>query len=153
MFFSLLLPPCEYENCDGQAHDGATLCIFHDKNYLNGNNYDKHKDEVANKLQTKLLDNKPSNFQGYCLPEISFKNYEFSQPINFNVATFYGHVDFVNTTFAKETSFMGAIFSKEAQFYEATFKEVAIFMHAIFSKEASFAWATFAEGVSFERAT
>jgi hypothetical protein len=67
--------------------------MFHDRNYLKGDNYGKNKEKVANRFNRKLSkynsNNMPLEFIGYSLPDISFQNYEFSEPLYFNEATFY----------------------------------------------------------------
>ena len=54
-----------------ETGSGKERCIFHDISYLKGNNYDKHKEEVANRFEDILSKNIPY-FIGYYLPYISF---------------------------------------------------------------------------------
>ena len=148
--------------CDEEAYaENVTQCIYHDENYLKDDNYGKNKDEVAEKFQTKLSkyisNNKPLNFQGYCLPEVSLESFEFSQPLDFSKATFYGRVNFHSITFTKEANFIGATFTKEAYFHSATFSEGANFGDdfdgATFSEGANFTNATFTKEAHFNIAT
>jgi hypothetical protein len=77
---------CDYEyhsatvdfKCQELVHNrDVTRCIFHDINYLKGANYEKNKEEVANRFKIKLSkylsNNIPFKFFGYYLPEISFR--------------------------------------------------------------------------------
>jgi hypothetical protein len=74
----------------------VTRCIFHDINYLKGDNYEKNKEEVANRFNRKLSkyrsNNMPLKFIGYCLPEISFEGNIFREALYFIDATFYGDI-------------------------------------------------------------
>jgi hypothetical protein len=54
---------CQYKNesydftCDELTTEtGSKFCIFHDVNYLKDDNYEKHKEEVANRFKRKLAD-------------------------------------------------------------------------------------------------
>ena len=96
---------CQYKDenydftCDEPTiYPGSKFCIFHDINYLKGDNYEKHKEEVAKRFQEKLSEysskHMPLKFPGYCLPDISFVNQKFTEEVNFNNATFYGIVNF-----------------------------------------------------------
>ena len=64
--------PCDVPKKDTDSE----FCIFHDINYLKGDNYEKNKKEVVNRFKRKLSkyssNNMPLRFFGYCLPEISF---------------------------------------------------------------------------------
>ena len=73
-------------------------------------------------------------FIGYCLPGISFKNYEFSEPLYFNKATFYG-----------KTNFFGARFSRQADFSYVNFSDKTYFPDAIFTSGADFSGAKLSE--------
>jgi len=169
----LLLPTCHYEKCDEQAHGrkyyslSPENCIFHDKNFLKGDNYDINKNEVARKFLDKLSnyvsDRKALYFNGYNLPALEFVRYEFSERLKFSDATFYGLVNFFGATFTKGASFDGAAFTKgadfsnatltnEANFSSATFAEGAYFFGAVFTERANFEYATFTEVASFSHA-
>jgi hypothetical protein len=86
----MLLPTCEYEyyelggmnyfKCLEPVHtQGVAHCIFHDRDYLKGDNYERHKQEVADRFQEKLSEcsskNIPFEFIGYCLPKISIQHH------------------------------------------------------------------------------
>jgi hypothetical protein len=54
---------CQYKNerydfaCDERTGDtGSKFCIFHDINYLKGDNYDKHKEAVVKRFKEKLAE-------------------------------------------------------------------------------------------------
>jgi hypothetical protein len=92
--------------CNNPIHtDRERFCIFHDKSYLKGDSYEKHKEEVADKFKDKLSkyrsNNMPLKFIGYCLPEISFDNDEFTLPLYFNDAAFYGATTFSKVKFSE----------------------------------------------------
>ena len=141
--------------------------VFHDIHYLNGDNYEKHKEEVADTFKRKLSEyfsnNRPLKFIGYCLPEISFRNYEFSEPLYFNNVTVYGIANFGASKFSKEANFGAATFSGIANFGASKFSEPAnfnsllfyciYFTAATFSKDARFNEATFSEPANFNSAT
>jgi uncharacterized protein YjbI with pentapeptide repeats len=183
---------CQYKNetynftCDEPAIDtDSKLCIFHDINYLKGDNYDKHKEEVANRFNRKISkyssNNIPFKFFGYCLPEISFKSYQFPDSLYFHDATFYGKADFRGakfseytgfgrTTFYGKADFSGATFSNEGRFteritwfgdtvfldeanFDMSFSFITFFNYAKFSKRAYFGNAEFSGAfVTFTRA-
>jgi uncharacterized protein YjbI with pentapeptide repeats len=174
-FSGLLLSEsqCEYEGCDEMVY-GVTLCIFHNKNYLDGDNYDKNKDEVATKFKTKLSNcpaGKPLNFKGYYLPDISFGGYKFSEPLDFGDATFteayfgnatfteayFGNATFTEAYFGNATftkgNFVGATFTGKANFREDSFTEKANFHGVTFTKGADFRHVTFTKGADFSGAT
>jgi hypothetical protein len=50
-------------------------------------------------------------FIGYCLPDVSFEYQEFTEPLYFRDATFYGIADFSQATFSGEADFTSAKFS------------------------------------------
>ena len=86
----------------------VTRSIFHDINYLKGDNYNKNKEQVA----TDLIANYQNmvltisfQFFGYCLPDISFPSEQFSEAIYFNSAIFYGVANFLVTIFSAEAYF------------------------------------------------
>jgi len=78
--------------CDYEYHGGSvdfkclelvhgremTRCMFHDINYLEGDNYEKNKEKVGKRFKRKLSNyhstSNPFEFFGYCLPEISFQD-------------------------------------------------------------------------------
>jgi hypothetical protein len=73
---------CQYKNeeydfkCDEPPRDADNkFCIFQDIGYLKGNNYEIHKEEVANRFQEKIVEysseGMPWCFIGYCLPAVS----------------------------------------------------------------------------------
>jgi uncharacterized protein YjbI with pentapeptide repeats len=150
---------CQYKNeihditCDEPASRLNGFCIFHDKDYLYGNNYERHKEKVSKRFGEKLSEyssnNMPLKFIGYCLPNISFKNNQFTEELYFDYATFYGAANFSGATFSKGAYFRGAKFSSPTYFNEATFSNEANFSGATFSKEATFNRANFAEKISF----
>jgi uncharacterized protein YjbI with pentapeptide repeats len=180
---------CDYEyktksvdfKCSELVHNrDATHCMFHDTNYLKGDNYEKNKEKVASGFKRKLLaynsNDMPLEFFGYCLPDISFENEEFSKEIYFNDATlyvgnfiktkfskaanfhkttFYGlWTDFTKDTFPKGADFSEAIFYGLANFSGATFSEGTFFMKTIFSNIATFEGTTFSALLtSFRKAT
>ena len=86
---------------------------------------------------------RPLEFIGYCLPDISFKNHEFTEPLYFIDAIFYGATNFYNAKFSDEADFTYATFSGKASFYQAKFSGRAGFYNAKFSDEADFTYATF----------
>lgn len=154
----MTLPPCKYEKCDEQAHDGAEFCIFHDKSYLKGfANYDKNKDEVAAKFQAKLDEyvssKRPLNFNGCCLPHVSIGLHEFSESIDFSGATFYGYANFSSATFSEGAHFNDVTFTKDANFNHTTFSKGAYFYRATFSEAPTFDDVIFSEGADFGAAT
>lgn len=128
-------------------------CIFHDINYLKGDNYEKNKEEVANRFYRKLskysFNNMPLKFVGYCLPFISFLNQRFTRLIDFTDATFYDGVNFSHATFSI-VSFDSAKFSETAIFYSATFSVVS-FESAMFLGKCNFLATNF-KGVNFSEA-
>src|SRR5439155_10102625 len=143
IIFNMLLPTCQYKycrdpyfKCPEQIPEGVTRCIFHDINYLKGDNYEKRKEEVAKRFGNKLSEyssnNMPLKFIGYCLPDISFKSKQFTEALYFNDATFYGEADFT-----------GAVFNKEATFNEAKFLSNTVFERSEFCAETSFIETTF----------
>jgi uncharacterized protein YjbI with pentapeptide repeats len=110
---------CDYEyhhgyadfKCEMPVHShGARQCIFHDINYLKGDNYDKNKEIVAKEFRQKLAeyssDEKHTFFKfvGYCLPEIPFLNYKFTKPVYFIKAIFSGPALFSNVEFPREVT-------------------------------------------------
>ena len=139
---------CQYKNksynftCDESTKDtDSEFCIFHDINYLKDDNYEKHKEKVANRFKGKLREyssnDMPFNFTGYRLPEISFENNEFRQPLYFIGATFYGTTDFNGANFynlaifseaevLRETKFSRAKFYEQARLYKAKFSEYEV---------------------------
>ena len=138
---------CEYAGSDEDVAEGIKHCIFHDENYLKGENYDKNK-EVRTRFQTKLSSGRPLNFSGYHLPDISFRDYEFSGPLDFASATFtkgayflgakFKEAYFGRATFIEKANFDGDEFTEKADFGRATFTEKANFSEAIFTKEVDF---------------
>jgi hypothetical protein len=179
-FSNLAIPECQYKNkyyeygeieqydftCDEPPRDtDSKFCIFHDINYLKGHNYEKHKKEVAKRLEEKLSEYSskvmPFKFIGYCLPDILFQGKQFTKPLYFNDTTFYGEADFSGAAFSEDAYFIEAKFSKGANFDQATFSGVASFYSAkfsrlftsfgkaTFSKKADFHGAAFSKGASF----
>jgi uncharacterized protein YjbI with pentapeptide repeats len=155
---------CQYKNerydftCDELARDaGSKFCIFHDINYLKGDNYDKHKEEVAKRFEEKLSEysckHMPLFFIGYCLPDISFRHKQLNEPLNFNEATFYGVADFNSTTFSNKADFNRAKFSEYVNFVEATFSNRANFGEAKFFNKADFRRSIFSNRANFRRTT
>jgi uncharacterized protein YjbI with pentapeptide repeats len=133
---------CKYRNCYNiddnifkcleLVHNRDVIrCIFHDINYLKGDNYEKNKEEVANRFYRKLskysFNNMPLKFVGYCLPFISFLNERFTRLIDFTDGTFYDGVNFSHATFSI-VSFDSAKFSGEAHFDSAKFPEQQSFI-------------------------
>ena len=119
---------CQYKyedykfTCDEPTiYTGSNLCVFHDINYLKGDNYDIHKEEVAKRFKDKLLDyssrGKPFKFIGYCLPDISFQNEQFTEALYFSHSTFYGEADFNSAKFYGKADFNSAKFSRGASFF------------------------------------
>jgi hypothetical protein len=51
---------------------GTRRCIFHDENYLKGDNYGKHREEVARRFEKKLSESS-LEFIGYCLPNVPLR--------------------------------------------------------------------------------
>jgi hypothetical protein len=115
----VLVSTCDYEyhweslnfTCLELVHNReATRCMFHDINYLKGDNYEKNKEKVANRFKRKLAkyDSNDTDFEffGYCLPDISFENQEFSKELYFNDATFYV-VNFTKAKFSKAANCLG----------------------------------------------
>ena len=155
----VLVSTCDYEyhigsvgfKCLELVHNrNVTRCMFHDINYLKGDNYEKHKEEVANRFNRKLSkyrsNNMPLKFIGYCLPDTGYKflNMKFNESVYFNKATFYGVANFHNATFSKGANFSEAIFANTAVFSEATFSEEGVsFYGAKFAKICSFNKAIF----------
>ena len=115
----------------------SEFCIFHDRCYLKDDNYEKHTQKIAEKFKERLSkyrsEKKPLKFIDYCLPDISFKDKEFSEEIYFNEAAFYGQADFSNAKFSEEAHFGAAKFSKGAMFFEAKFSKAVSFDKAKFS--------------------
>jgi Pentapeptide repeats (9 copies) len=139
-------PACQYKNqfynftCDEPTRDTSSkLCIFHDINYLKDDNYEKHKEEVSKRFAEKLSEyssnHTPLEFIGYCLPDVSFQNKQFTEALYFNDATFYGAAYFSKATFSDYVYF-GATFYNKAYFDGATFSKEAYFSKAIFSNKA-----------------
>jgi len=139
---------CDYKYHDGFIdfecpeivhNSGLNRCIFHDVNYLKDHNYEKNREEVYNRFKRKLSKyrshNMPLKFIGYCLPDISFADEEFSKEIYFSDATFYGKTTFAKAKFFSETYFEKTKFSGEASFSDATFSGQAWFESAKFSGE------------------
>jgi uncharacterized protein YjbI with pentapeptide repeats len=117
----------------------ATRCVFHDISYLEGDNYEKNKEEVANRFNRKLSkyssNNIPFKFFGYCLPEISFIREEFTEAVYFNDATFYEGANFREAKLSKEASFRSAkFFGQMASFFSVEFFGKADFTGANFQK-------------------
>src|SRR5919199_2600628 len=142
---------CQYINkdydvdCDELPIDaGSKFCIFHDINYLKGNNYDKHKEEVAKRFEKKLSkyssNHIPLKFIGYFLPEISFQDRQFTEDLYFSYVTFYGTANFTLATFSREANFSRAKFSGLADFDSAKclqhFKEVLLIFSLCFHYRA-----------------
>jgi hypothetical protein len=153
---------CQYKNetyefrCDEHRRDTSSeFCIFHDINYLKDDNYKRHK-EVAKKFKDKLAEyssnHRPLKFIGYCLPNTSFANEEFTEALYFNQATFYGVANFDSATFCNEANFDSATFYKLSSFSSATFAGKASFNKASFSTIANFGRAKFSDA-SFNSAT
>ena len=119
---------------------GSKFCIFHDINYLKGDNYEKNKEEVAKRFEEKLgeysSNHSPLRFIGYHLPDVSFQGKLLTEELDFNGATFYGRADFNGVTFPKGASFGEATFSGEANFGSAIFSGATRFGSAIFSEVA-----------------
>jgi hypothetical protein len=105
----------------------VTRCIFHDTNYLKGNNYEKNKEEVGNRFKRKLSKYRSNNmtfeFFGYCLPEISFKNEKFTETLYLVDAIFYGETSFKSATFSGVVSFTSVNFKSSAKFNNTNFLE------------------------------
>jgi uncharacterized protein YjbI with pentapeptide repeats len=163
---------CHYKNeiygftCDEPlGYTGSNLCIFHDINYLKGDNYDKEK--VVGRFEEKLLEytsnHRPLKFIGYYLPEISFENKKFTEDLFFNDTTFYGKADFYRARFYGVTSFSNTKFLKDANFFyaefcnEVKFKKVEFyirphFRNTKFYQGADFYKANFYDGSNFEEA-
>jgi hypothetical protein len=123
---------CLYENqrygflCDELPIDtDSNFCIFHDANYLKGENYEKNKEEVYKRFEKKLAEYSSNNmafkFIGYFLPDIWFYNKQLTSPIYFTDTTFYGEADFSSATFSGIASFKSATFSQPAKFSSAKF--------------------------------
>lgn len=148
---------CSYKNakkdykCDIAVHDGGDRCLFHDENCLKGDKYEKNKNEVVNQLELQLIshpEGMPFKFIGYHLPECSFEETLFNQPVYFNDAIFYGSVSFRGATFSHKAHFFGTEFRKEANFERAIFLDKAFFNGAIFHK-ACFKEVKFSNNVYF----
>ena len=152
----LSIHPCEYKGCDELVDEGIKYCIFHDENFLKGENYDKNKDKIATRFQKKLSEY-AHNFNGYFLPDLSFNHYvSRSAQLLSSGATFYGLVDFSNATFTNGANFSNATFTKEgflggSYFGSATFLGGANFSYATFTESANFIGAEFKAGADFER--
>jgi hypothetical protein len=156
---------CQYKNeeydfkCDEPPRDADNkFCIFQDIGYLKGNNYEIHKEEVANRFQEKIVEysseGMPWCFIGYCLPAVSFQNYEFTDAFSFNAAIFYGNANFYEAIFSGDARFTGATFYKDAMFSGATFSSyLTMFSGATFSKGAGFTGAIFSGDARFTGAT
>jgi uncharacterized protein YjbI with pentapeptide repeats len=134
--------------------DDTRYCVFHDIDYLKAANYSRHKDEVASKFKEKLEEcssiEKPFGFVGYCLPEISFDNYEFTQPIVFVEFKFYGTAIFSRAQFKKEVNLSKTTFYKAAYFDTAKFYADFKLSEVTFSEEADFSGAGFSKAVFFD---
>lgn len=134
-------------------HAGDARCIFHDIDYLEGDNYEKHKDEVARRFEEKLSEyssyHTPLEFMGYRLPGVSFQSKQLNEALYFSNAIFYGVAQFQKATFSNEADFGGATFSNKAYFGVATFSNKAYFMGAKFFNEVGFANATFSNEANF----
>jgi uncharacterized protein YjbI with pentapeptide repeats len=148
---------CTYKNenakysCELLAEDGGPYCLFHNEKCLEGDNYEKNKDKVANQFKSLLekhQNDKALKFIGYCLPEYSFTETLFNQPIYFNDAIFYGSVSFRGVTFSRKAHFFGTEFQKEANFEGAKFLDKAFFNGATFQK-ACFKEVQFSNDVYF----
>jgi uncharacterized protein YjbI with pentapeptide repeats len=135
----------------------VTRCIFHDTNYLKGNNYEKNKEEVGNRFKRKLSKYRSNNmtfeFFGYCLPEISFKNEKFTETLYLVDAIFYGETSFKSATFPKKVSFHSAKFFGGLDFSSATFSGVVSFTSVNFKSSAKFNNTNFLEKGDFHSAT
>src|ERR1051326_5661010 len=121
-------------------HVGSKFCIFHDVNYLKGDNYEKNKQQVADEFKKELSKRPkgtPLKFIGYCLPYISLEHEKFSEVLYFNDAIFYEGADFDYATFSKNSGFYSARFSKKAYFGYAKFAGTN-FGGSIFSDVADF---------------
>jgi hypothetical protein len=131
----------------------VTRCIFHDTNYLKGNNYEKNKEEVGNRFKRKLSKYRSNNmtfeFFGYCLPEISFKNEKFTETLYLVDAIFYGETSFKSATFSKKVSFHSAKFFGGLDFSSATFSGESRFTSATFSGVVSFTSVNFKSSAKF----
>jgi uncharacterized protein YjbI with pentapeptide repeats len=105
-------------------------------------NYDKHKEEVARRLEKKLSEyssnHTPLKFIGYYLPDISFQSKEFTEALYFGDATFYGLANFSGAKFSNETYFSGATFSDVVGFNRAYFAEKVSFLNTWFDGEVYF---------------
>jgi len=112
----------------------ATRCIFHDINYLKGNNYENNSEEVANRFNRKVSkynsNNMPLEFIGYCLPRIYLTNKQFTEPVYFNNAIFCGDAYFSSTKFSGMAIFDSAAFSYNANFDSATITRALFQLHS-----------------------
>jgi hypothetical protein len=107
---------CQYRNqfipnftCDEYSTDtDSEFCIFHDKNYLKGDNYEKRKEEVAKRFDDKLSEyssnHRHLDFIGYCLPDISFHFEHVTGALDFSYATFYGVANFNGSKFSNSAN-------------------------------------------------
>jgi Pentapeptide repeats (9 copies) len=131
----------------------VTRCIFHDTNYLKGNNYEKNKEEVGNRFKRKLSKYRSNNmtfeFFGYCLPEISFKNEKFTETLYLVDAIFYGETSFKSATFSGVVSFTSVNFKSSAKFNNTNFLEKGDFHSATFLGQSDFAGTTFKRVICF----
>lgn len=161
---------CKYKGCPMDA-EGVEYCILHNKDYLKDDNYDKNKEEVASKFRIELeraasssFPQKPMNFSGYHLPDVSFESYTFSRQLIFSEATFHGTADFSKATFSNEANFINAEFKNGVKFNEATFEgkakfnwatltETGYFDQTTFMDKADFSFATFEKTADFSFAT
>ena len=110
----------EYFTCEFAVHDGAKYCLFHDKDYLKGDNYEKNKKKVAqgfDKLYSNHPKGMPFRFIGFCLPQLSFEEKPFCESMYFDDTIFYGPINFNHATFYGLVSFGGVTFSGKAHFF------------------------------------
>lgn len=151
---------CQYKDepydfrCDEPARDtGSKFCIFHDINYVKDDNYDKHKEEVARRFEKKLSEysskDRPVEFRGYCLPDVSFSKHEFTEQLSFSGARFYGVASFHRATFSKEVFFSGATFFKETGFHQTTFFKETYFQGTALLGLADFQFTKFEDALYF----
>jgi uncharacterized protein YjbI with pentapeptide repeats/uncharacterized protein YeeX (DUF496 family) len=144
-----------YFKCKELAVDEGTRCIFHNINYLKGDNYEINKKKLVDKFEKKLSNHPkgvPFKFIGYCLPEIPSLNKQFDNPVYFNDTIFYGSANFSETIFLEAADFSGSKFLKEVSFNGATFNK-AEFSKAMFCNKAYFKKATFCSMANFRGAT
>jgi hypothetical protein len=89
--------------CEVEALDTSSLCIFHDKNYLQAErDQQEHEQKVVQRLRDNIINsishNEPLRCIGYHLPNIKIQE-EFTKSVYFYRSKFLGNADFSDNSF------------------------------------------------------